>query len=261
MRQTATIGDAVGRGLSWAGDRPPERRLSVGESEVPPVVAGESRLWVQDVYLECTSQPLHEQLAQGLTQGSSTTTEGAIAVRVIPVFLLAGTHVMQDIPAEIALWQDPSHVALPFTLTPHLGSHVGLRRLLNERLSLHPMEAWILLAHGSKREGANAFIEQLADHVGAVTAYWSTAPSLAERVAELQAIGLRRIGILPYFLFPGGITDAIAQTVTQLTQQWPHLNLTLTDPLAASQAELADLLVDLATTAPRLPSERGSIPV
>jgi sirohydrochlorin ferrochelatase len=49
---------------------------------------------------------------------------------------------------------------------------------------------------------------------------------------------------LPYFLFAGGITDAIAQSVSGLQAQFPRLQLKLAEPIGAS-AQLADLIVDL----------------
>jgi len=151
---------------------------------------------------------------------------------------------MVDLPAAIAAVQTSPNQML--TITPHLGSHPGLKRLLNECLSPLPMEAWILLAHGSRRSSANQAIEQLALDLGTVTAYWSTAPSLETRIHELAASGLRKIGILPYFLFSGAITDAIAQGVAQLRLTFPNLTLTLAQPLDVKIPELADLLVDLA---------------
>jgi sirohydrochlorin ferrochelatase len=46
-------------------------------------------------------------------------------------------------------------------------------------------------------------------------------------VSELVKQGAAKIGILPYFLFPGGITDAIDDLVTQLRKQFPTTNLLL----------------------------------
>jgi sirohydrochlorin ferrochelatase len=56
--------------------------------------------------------------------------------------------------------------------------------------------------------------------------------------------GKEEIAILPYFLFAGGITDAIAQTVERLSQQFPSAKLQMAEPIGAS-AELADLIWDL----------------
>lgn len=201
---------------------------------------------VQDVYLECHSLSLHQQIEQIAQQiapelPDSNPTQWVI----VPVFLLAGTHVMQDIPAEISLAQHHLQQQVQLTVTPHLGSQPGLRSLISARMASVPVTDWILLAHGSRRAGANQCIEELAKSLGAIAAYWSTAPNLNTRLQEFSDAGVHQVGIFPYFLFSGGITEAIAQTISQSSQ--PPLSLTLTEPLNAT-AELADLLLKLIET-------------
>lgn len=228
--QTSQVSQAVG---TVSHGVPESANLSLVTSPIP----------VQDVYLECVPAPLTDQIQHFIEQIELTYSREAIAQwQVIPVFLLAGMHVTEDLPAAIASLK----AAPALNLTSHLGSHPKMRRLLNERMSLLPMEAWILVAHGSRRSQANQIIEDLADHLGVVTAYWSTTPNLEQRIQELATLGLRRIGILPYFLFSGGITDAIAQTISQISEQFPHLALKLVEPLDVNLPELADLLIDLA---------------
>lgn len=220
------------------------------EDSLPKWVAGSAAAQplVGTAYLECGPLPLHKQLelfCQQLQASNEATAVQPHHLVVLPLFLLPGVHVMEDIPREIALAQNAVDTSVAIDLRPHLGSHPGLQRLVTERMATLPVEAWILLAHGSRRPNANRPIEMLADRLGAVTAYWSVAPSLETRLQEMAQLGLKRIAILPYFLFAGGITDAIAQTVTALAPQFPTLELQLTPPLEASPA-LADLLVDLA---------------
>lgn len=189
--------------------------------------------------LEFHPLPLHQQIVEFCQSHP-----GIRSLIILPLFLLPGVHVMEDLPQEIALAK-LTLGAIEIQTSPHLGAQPKLRRLLNERMSNQPMEAWILLSHGSRRPGANQPIADLADHLGAVPAYWSVSPNLETQIQELSQQGLRQIGILPYFLFPGGITDAIAQSVDTIATQHPHLSLHLTNPLQASSA-LADLLIDLA---------------
>ena len=103
---------------------------------------------------------------------------------------------------------------------------------------------WILLSHGSRRLGGNSTVEEIASKVGAHAAYWSVKPSLPSQIESLVRGGQQQIGIVPYFLFNGGITDAIAENVEQLKQQFPEAEIHLANPLGAS-VELANLIGDL----------------
>jgi sirohydrochlorin cobaltochelatase len=105
-------------------------------------------------------------------------------------------------------------------------------------------QAWILLSHGSRRHNGNQPVEALATKLGAVAAYWSVSPSLETQVAALVNAGSRQIGVLPYFLFAGGITDAIAQKIAALSQELKAVNLSMASPIGAS-VQLADLILDL----------------
>lgn len=210
------------------------------------VVPVSTALLVQDAYLECVPFPLHDQIIQAIQQSPlGTKLIRNSRLNILPVFLLAGVHVTEDIPAEVAIAQQTLGEVVELTVTPHLGSQMGLRRIINEQMSSLPIEAWILLAHGSRRAGANEAIAELATDLGAVAAFWSIPSSLETQIQELDTLGFRRIGIFPYFLFSGGITDAIAQTITQLSHQYPHLTLTLTKPLDSALPQLADLLMNL----------------
>lgn len=80
--------------------------------------------------------------------------------------------------------------------------------------------------------------------MGALTAYWSVPPSLELRVQELITAGYEQIAIFPYFLFTGGITDAIALAVETLKLKFPSVTFQLAPPLGTSR-EFADLIGDL----------------
>ncbi|PZV10462.1 MAG: hypothetical protein DCF22_16675 [Leptolyngbya sp.] len=200
---------------------------------------------VYAAYLECHPLPLHQQIEQIAQQVQAANPLKKLSLRLIPVFLLPGVHVREDIPAEIAQAQQLLGNSVTLEVTAHLGSHAGLRPLLNERLSPLPLSAWILIAHGSRRSDANQPIAALANDLGVTVAYWSVTPNLESRLQESVRSGCKNISILPFFLFHGGITDAIARSISQFSQQYPTLTITLTDPLDASPG-LVDLLVDLA---------------
>ncbi|MGK7874329.1 MAG: sirohydrochlorin chelatase [Xenococcaceae cyanobacterium] len=189
--------------------------------------------------LELAPVPLHESIRQIAMEAQEA---GLKRLQVLPLFLFPGVHVKEDIPAEVALAQQTLGEKVMLELRPHLGS-LGLRNLLAKQFSQIRADGRILLSHGSRLRGANQPIEAIASQLQAVAAYWSVSPSLAEQIETLAAAGKRTIAIGPYFLFAGGITEAIAQQVKQLQQAFPTLELLLGEPLGAT-AELANLIVE-----------------
>ncbi|MEH1925492.1 sirohydrochlorin chelatase [Nostoc sp.] len=196
--------------------------------------------------LEMSSQPLHEQIQQFAKSafGGRKLSQNENHLKIVPLFLLPGVHVMTDIPAEVALAQQATGEDIIIELQPYLGSHPNLDKLLAKQIATIEAEVWILLAHGSRRPGSQETVEAIAARLGAVTAYWAGPPSLESRVKELVTAGYREIAILPYFLFAGGITDAIATSIEALKLQFSAVNFQLAQPLGAS-AELAELIWDL----------------
>ncbi|PPS43224.1 sirohydrochlorin chelatase [Chroococcidiopsis sp. TS-821] len=214
----------------------------------------ESRLHhrISTISVSSTKQPLVGQaclelspllLAQQIEKFSARAiAQGYSKVQIVPVFLLPGTHVKEDIPAQVAIAQQTLGKKVALELRPHLGTHPGLVRLLAAMMK-NKAATWILLSHGSRRPGAKEPVRVIAKQLNAVDAYWAVAPSLESRVQALVNTGHHQIGILPYFLFPGGITDAIAQLVAQLQASF-ETKLHLAEPIGAS-AELASLIRDL----------------
>ncbi|WP_414519746.1 sirohydrochlorin chelatase [Nostoc sp. PCC 9305] len=196
--------------------------------------------------LEMSPQPLHEQIQQFAKSafGDYSLSQNENRLKIVPLFLLPGVHVMTDIPAEVALAQQAVGQDIIIELQPYLGSHPNLEKLLAKQIAAIKAETWILLAHGSRRPGSQESVEAMAASLGAVAAYWAGPPSLESRVKELVTAGYREIAILPYFLFAGGITDAIATSIEELKLQFSAVNFQLAKPLGAS-AELAELIWDL----------------
>ena len=191
--------------------------------------------------LECAPLPLHEQIRQFSQRAIA---QGTHHIQIVPLFLIPGVHVMQDIPEQVKIAQQTLEGTVTIALSPHIGTHPGLEKLLADRLASLSADAYILMSHGSRRSGGNQPVETLASQLGAVSAYWSVAPKLEDRLQELAQSGCQKIAILPYFLFAGGITDAIARSVDQLSHPFPNLVLDLAAPLEVTD-RLADLVLDL----------------
>jgi len=188
--------------------------------------------------LEANIQPLHLQIQDFAHRVQAF---GCQRVQIIPLFLLPGFHVMTDIPAEIALAEQAITEGMTIELRPYIGSYPGLEKSFAGMMTTIKADVSIILAHGSRRAGSHAPVENIAATVGAVTAYWSVPPSLEVRVQELIAAGYGRIAIFPYFLFTGGITDAIALAVETLKLQFPSVSFQLAQPLGTSR-EFANLI-------------------
>lgn len=224
------------------GSRDP--RPEIAMQQLAKLVANKLQIpekFVGTASLEVNPEPLHEQIKQF---AQSALLLGCRRLKIMPIFLLPGVHVMTDIPAEVALAKQAVGEDITIDLQPYLGSHPNLQRFFQQQLATIKADAGILLSHGSRRPGSQQPIETIAANLGLVTAYWSVAPTLESRIQELVTFGKQAIAILPYFLFPGGITDAIAQAVDELKLQFPGVSFYLAAPLGASD-ELAILIGDL----------------
>lgn len=205
--------------------------------------------------LEATELPLAHQIK---TFAERAVVKGFRQIVVLPIFLLAGIHVREDLPQEIATAcaQLPTRIRL--ICTAYLGSHSSFQRYISARLSRVDADRCVLLAHGSRRAAGNQSIQQLGNMLDVDVAFWSVAPDLETQIFSLVEQGHQRIAIAPYFLFSGSITDAITRKTEALAEQLPQLSLRLLAPLG-THAELGKAVAELALTAPHgLPQAGGS---
>lgn len=196
-----------------------------------------SPILVATAQLELAAKPLHVQISD-FARNCSDEIERVV---ILPLFLIPGVHVMDDIPTEIALAAREIGDKVKLIVTPFLGADPDFANLFARNRSCLPSQS-IILSHGSRRAGGNEIVERLADRLDLTAAYWSVPPSLPDslqerlrqRVAAAIATGATEVGILPYFLFAGGITDAIGESIAQLRQQYPQVRLTLGEPIGNS---------------------------
>ncbi len=171
--------------------------------------------------LECGEQPLHveiDRLGKKLLQ----TSDREHTIRILPLFLLEGVHVREDIPQQVEQARQMLPATVRLQLLTYIGSYSPLTVPLSEAISERTADAWMLISHGTRRWGGNQPVERTAAKLAETSqqpvfcAYWSVSPYLSERIDTAIAAGYRRIGVLPYFLFPGGLTDAIGEQIQQL---------------------------------------------
>lgn len=205
--------------------------------------AAEQAAWVRSGTLEFAEQTLAEQLVDfaHLARG-----EGIRIITVVPLFLLAGVHVLEDIPAAVTLAQRQLGNYSRIQLTPHFGSHPQIVELLRQTMQHQTMDRWILLSHGTRRPEGRQTIEAIAAQLKMLTAYWSQPPSLRDCLSGIESQPLR-LGILPYFLCAGSILDAISTELYGLKSEFNKFNFWVAPPLQPT-AIASQFLIDLCTS-------------
>ncbi|MBD2484360.1 sirohydrochlorin chelatase [Planktothrix sp. FACHB-1365] len=188
--------------------------------------------------LELALLPLHQQIQEFAQLSQSW---GYSQIQILPLFLSSGVHVNADLPAEIAIAQEQLGSEIQLNLLPYFGSKINrLAALIATKMATVEIEHWILIAHGSRHPGGNQPIEQLATQIKAIPAYWSVSLNFETQIKALILSGVHQIGIISYFMFSGGISDAIAQSLQPFSQEYPTVEFYLISPL-----EIDDKLVDL----------------
>jgi sirohydrochlorin cobaltochelatase len=197
-------------------------------------------------YLELAELPIVEQLMLFAHQSIQ---RGCRRVRVLPLFLAPGVHVLNDLPQAIHQAQAKLSDRCQLELLPYLGASTNLLRILHDESRQLPAQQ-ILLAHGSQQAAAQEFLASLVHNLHMTPAYWSANPYLPEQVHKLAASKTTEIGILPYFLFPGRISAAITVTINELQSLLPDIQFRfsqgdLEKSLLYQNPRLVDLMVQL----------------
>ena len=188
--------------------------------------------------LELAPLPLNQSLVNFADKAYA---RGFSKVKVFPLFLAPGVHVIEDIPSEISLAVEQVGDLITIELSPFIGKYSAMEQLIIDKFLTLSGQTRILMAHGSRLPAVKEYCTQLANKVEASVAYWSTNPSLQEQVAIQVARGSKKIAILPYFLFPGRITKKIASEVASLRAKYSEVELILGQPLGTTKA-LAELI-------------------
>lgn len=193
---------------------------------------------IATAYLELGDQSLSEKIINFAQKYSK---QGYTTLKILPLFLLSGTHVLKDIPEEVEISRPFS--PLKIELMIHLGQSKDLITLLDHKYQQQPTTHRILLSHGTKIAQGNQESEQIAKKLKAESAYWSILPNLATIVNQLPNSSSNSITILPYFLFAGKITDTIYDEIKSL-QKVTQTKLNFIFPLGATP-ELTEVIVKL----------------
>jgi sirohydrochlorin ferrochelatase len=208
---TSNLAQIISQKLSQQGDN----NLGKNLTKTTPVL-------VDTACLELAPLPLHQTVIQFAQFALNLGLEN---IKIIPLFLLPGVHVCEDLPSEINLAQQDLGEKIKINLSSYLGSNSSITKLIQQEFERLNCEGKIILAHGSRRQGSNQIIEEMASNLSALASYWSVASDLENKLLQWENQGTKKVGIVPYFLFTGAITDAIAQQVEILQTKYPQLDL------------------------------------
>jgi sirohydrochlorin ferrochelatase len=206
--------------------------------------------------LEGQELSLSQQLEQFATE---VIPDGVSEIVILPLFLLEGVHVSEDIPEQVAIaeskltdklaekFPDKSSDRSIFRLMAHVGTDKQIPSLLLQHFEKYSDESGlekqgrILMAHGSRRFGANQVVEDLATQSQSIAAYWGVEPNIETQSENLLAQGFHKINVLPYFLTEGGITEAIANKLELYRDRTQIQQL----PVPLSNEQIVDLALKL----------------
>ena len=205
-----------------------------------PARLPQDRFIVGTAVLDFGLLPLHQQICEF---GRRLSSAGVERLRLVPLFLLQGKHVMQDIPHEVELARNQLAGMIDLQMGQHIGGSQRMPDLIANRFFHSPKVGRLLVAHGSRRAKGNRAVEALAKSLGMAAAYWTRESDIENQIIQLMQQGCGTLTIFPYFLFAGGITDAVAHLTEELAERFPRTQFRLLPPLGAT-ADVANLVVD-----------------
>ncbi|MEM7064364.1 MAG: CbiX/SirB N-terminal domain-containing protein [Cyanobacteria bacterium P01_B01_bin.77] len=200
----------------------------------------QDRFMVGTAVLDCGLLPLHKQICEF---GRRLSSSGIERLRLVPLFLLRGKHVVEDIPGEIELARSELNGMIELVVGEHIGGDQGMSGLIANRFVDSPAAGRLIIAHGSRRARGNRPVDALTKSLGTAVAYWTTEADIENQTIHLMQQGCSTLTIFPYFLFAGGITDAIAHLTEELAERFPRTKFRLLPPLGAT-ADVANLVVE-----------------
>jgi sirohydrochlorin cobaltochelatase len=169
--------------------------------------------------------------------------QGATRIVVVPVILLAASHVKLEIPEFL----DSLRARYPQVQIDY-GRNVGLHKrildLLEDRFFAAVEDlpedqlkhtAIVLMGRGSSDSDANGDVYKLArllwERTGVLTVETCftgiTWPRLPDGIRRATQLGAERIIVLPYFLFTGVLIKRMLALVAELQKDYPDILLTM----------------------------------
>lgn len=168
--------------------------------------------------------------------------EGAERVLALPLFLGAGGHQKNDVPALLN-WAKAQWPQAEFRYGAPLGAQYPLVQALAERaaqaVAASPRAipaaetALLVVGRGSRDPDSNSEVSKMArllwegrDYGWAEACFYSlTTPDVAAGIERCVRLGARRVVVLPYLLFTGKIHRAIEQLAAKAQARYPDVEI------------------------------------
>lgn len=184
---------------------------------------------------------------------------GAERIVVVPVILLAASHVKIEIPEYLDLSR-AKHPGVEIVYGRNVGLHAQMLDMLAKRF-IETMDAWapadpsstaiVVMGRGSSDADANGDVykigRQLWERTGVLTVEVCfsgiTFPRLQDGVRRAAALGAARIMVIPYFLFTGVLIKRMRGVVEALRDEYPGVPLVMADYLGMHEG-LVDVVLD-----------------
>ena len=189
---------------------------------------------VHSCFLEFADPPIAQTIQTVVEQ------YGATEVVALPLFLGAGGHQKNDVPATIN-WAKQKYPHVTFHYGTPIGTHYGIVQTLADRAeaaltdSTVPREetALLLTGRGSSDPDSNSEVYKIARMLWEGRGYgWVetcfyalTEPNIAKGIARCAQLGARQIVVMPYLLFTGYIRKRTIQQVDALRLDYPELEI------------------------------------
>lgn len=158
--------------------------------------------------------------------------KGATEITLIPVFLLPGVHVIDDIPNEVkkASRKFPGltiHISAPLGAGDQLITDTE-QRIMSKRINTKQKEAVLLVSHGSSYAEASDtfryFGGELEDRLVELPVFESylnsNEPKFEFKLEQLLSSGFEVIYLVPHFFSIGFFPEKIKQTADVIQQKY-----------------------------------------
>jgi len=189
---------------------------------------------VESCFLELASPTI----SQGIT---ACVGRGAKRIVVVPVILLAASHVKLEIPEMIDVGRQ-RYPDVEFVYGRNIGLHEGMIDLLVSRYeraradaagALDEDTAIVLMGRGSSDPDANGDLYKIGRQLWERTEVKTvevcftgiTYPRVPDGIRRALLLGARRIVVVPYFLFTGVLIKRMKEVILGIASEHPDVSI------------------------------------